>query len=117
MDDAAWQDTVTKLARDAERIVLCVDGSEGVRWEIAHVLASGHAAKTLFFFNPALDAQTRTRMLVQDFGLSAADLASLQIDQILALRVTAPNQCQLTLCATPEREAHLIAARLAFAAT
>ena len=49
VDDAHWQETVTMLARDADRIVLCVDASDGVRWEIAHVLQSGHADKTLFF--------------------------------------------------------------------
>jgi hypothetical protein len=36
--DAHWRETVTMLARDADRIVLCVDASDGVRWEIGHVL-------------------------------------------------------------------------------
>ena len=55
VDDAHWQETVTMLARDADRIVLCVDASDGVRWEIAHVLRSGYANKTLFFLNPSID--------------------------------------------------------------
>jgi hypothetical protein len=52
VDDAHWYETLTALARDADRIVLCIDASDGVRWEIAHVLQSGHANKTLFFLNP-----------------------------------------------------------------
>ena len=59
------------LARDADRIVLCVDASDGVRWEIAHVLQSGHADKTLFFLNPSVDVQTRTRLLVEDFDYTS----------------------------------------------
>lgn len=114
VDDAHWQETVTMLARDADRIVLCVDASDGVRWEIAHVLQSGHAGKTLFFLNPSLDVQTRTRLLMEDFGVSASDLASVNIDRILALRATSPEQAILMFSAKPERDAYLVAARLAF---
>ncbi len=114
VDDAHWQETVTMLARDADRIVLCVDASDGVRWEIAHVLRSGHANKTLFFLNPSIDVQTRTRLLMEDFGVSAADLASVNVDRILALRATSPEQLRLMFCAKPERDAYLVAARLAF---
>jgi hypothetical protein len=114
VDDAHWQETVTMLARDADRIVLCVDASHGVRWEIAHVLQSGHADKTLFFLNPSVDVQTRTRLLVEDFGVSAADLASVNVDRILALRATSPEQAILMFCAKPERDAYLVVARLAF---
>jgi hypothetical protein len=117
VDDAHWQETVTMLARDADRIVLCVDASDGVRWEIAHVLQSGHAGKTLFFLYPSLDVQTRTRLLTEDFGVSAADLASVNVDHILGLRTTAPEQLTLMFCAKPERDAYLVVARLAFEAT
>jgi hypothetical protein len=114
VDDAHWQETVTILARDAERIVLCVDASEGVRWEIAHVLRNGHANKTLFFLNPSIDVQTRTRLLVEDFGISVTDCASFNVDHLLALRATSPEQSILMFCAKPERDAYLVAARLAF---
>jgi hypothetical protein len=114
VDDAHWQETVIRLARDADRIVLCIDASDGVRWEIAHVLQSGHANKTLFFLNPAIDGQTSTRPLVEHFGVSAADLASVDVDRILALSATSPDQLILMLCDKPERDAYLVAARLAF---
>ena len=114
VDDAHWHETVTMLARDADRIVLCVDASDGVRWEIAHVLQSGHANKTLFFLNPSVDVQTRTRLLIEDFGVSAADLASVNVYRILALRATSPEQAISVFYAKPERDAYLVAARLAF---
>ena len=114
VDDAHWQETVTTLARDADRIVLCVDASDGVRWEIAHVLRGGHANKTLFFLNPSIDVRVRTRLLMEDFGVSAADLASVNIDSVLALRLISPEQSILMFCAKPERDAFLVVARLAF---
>ena len=117
VDDAHWHETVTMLARDADRIVLCVDAGDGVRWEIAHVLQSGHADKTLFFLNPSIDVQTRTRLLMEDFGVSAADLASVNVDRILALRATSPEQAILMFYAKPERDAYLVVARLAFEST
>jgi len=114
VDDAHWQETVTMLARDADRIVLCIDASDGVRWEIAHVLQSGHANKTLFFLNPSIDVQTRTRQLMEDFDVSAADLSFVDVDRILAIRVTSPEQLIFMFCKKPERDAYLVAARLAF---
>ena len=102
------------LARDADRIVLCVDASDGVRWEIAHVLQAGHANKTLFFLNPSLDIRTRTRLLTEDFGVSAADLVPLNLDGVLALRLSSPERPILLFCAKPERDAYLVVARLAF---
>jgi hypothetical protein len=114
VDDAHWQETVTTLARDADRIVLCVDASDGVRWEIAHVLREGHANKTLFFLNPSIDVRTRTRLLMEDFSVSAVDLASVNVDSILALRLTSPEQPTLMFCVKPERDAYLVVARLAF---
>jgi hypothetical protein len=114
VDDAHWRETVTVLARNANRIVLCVDASDGVQWEIALVLRNGHAKKTLFFLNPSIDVQTRTRLLIEDFGVSVADLASVNVDRLLAIRATSPEQLILIFCAKPERDAYLVAARLAF---
>jgi hypothetical protein len=113
VDDAHWHETVTVLARDADRIVLCIDASDGVRWEIAHVLQSGLADKTLFFLNPSADRETRTRLLIEDFGASAADLTTIDIDRILALRANSSDQAILLFYAKPERDAYLVAARLA----
>jgi hypothetical protein len=114
VDDAHWHETVTMLMRDADRIILCIDASDGVRWEIAHVLQGGHAHKTLFFLNPSVDIQTCTRLLMEDFGVSAADLASIQVDHILALRATSSEPAISLFYAKPERDAYLVAARLAF---
>jgi hypothetical protein len=51
---------------------------------------------------------------MEDFDVSAADLSSVDVDRILAIRVTSPEQLILMLCKKPERDAYLVAARLAF---
>ena len=52
--DSAWQDYVADKIRRAERIVLVMKDSDGVRWEIERVVAEGAALKTLFLFDPAV---------------------------------------------------------------
>src|SRR6516162_10234414 len=76
--------------------------------------AKRSANKTLFFLNPSIDVQTRTRQLMEDFDVSAADLSFVDVDRILAIRVTSPEQLIFMFCKKPERDAYLVAARLAF---
>ena len=54
LDDSAWQDYVADKIRRAERIVLLMKNSDGVRWEIERVIAEGAAFRTLFLFDPAV---------------------------------------------------------------
>jgi hypothetical protein len=48
VDDGEWRNVVAALARDASAIVMMVDDTEGVQWELSHVVGSGHLPKTLF---------------------------------------------------------------------
>ena len=81
LDDSEWQGYVADKIRRAERIVMLVKDSEGVRWELARVIREGAAAKTLFFVDPAIrtsaDWQTLAKMLIpllQDAGLAPPGL-------------------------------------------
>jgi hypothetical protein len=109
VDDAHWQETVTMLSRDADPVSMQVMGCGGRSDTCCKAVTP-----TLFFLNPSIDVQTRTRQLMEDFGVSAADLASVDVHRILALRMTSPDQLILMLCDKPERDAYLVAARLAF---
>lgn len=113
VDDAHWRETVAQLMAEAGRIVLCLDSSEGVQWEIAHALSQGHAGKTVFFLNPSIDAGVRKRLLAEDFAIPASDLSAVDLDKILALRVFSSERAVM-ICARPERDAYLAAMRLAF---
>jgi hypothetical protein len=53
-----WQQAVSDLARDARTIVLCVDETDSVFWEIGHIEGNDYLQKTLFVLPPRyVDAQ------------------------------------------------------------
>jgi hypothetical protein len=54
LDDSEWQEYVTDKIRRAERIVMLMKDTDGVRWEFARVIGEGAAFKTLFLFDPAV---------------------------------------------------------------
>jgi hypothetical protein len=52
LDDSEWQAYVAQKIHDANRIVLLLKDSAGVRWELERVIREGAAAKTLFLVDP-----------------------------------------------------------------
>jgi hypothetical protein len=54
LDDSEWQDYVAEKIRRAERIVMLVKDSDGVRWELARVIREGATLKTLFLLDPGV---------------------------------------------------------------
>ncbi len=56
----------------------------------------------------------RRFLLAEDFAIPASDLAALDLDKILALRVFSSERVVM-ICAGPERDAYLAVMRLAFA--
>jgi hypothetical protein len=59
---------VAERIRQAERIVIVVKDSDGVRWELAAIIREGATAKTLFLFDPGVksaeDWQTVAKLVV-----------------------------------------------------
>jgi hypothetical protein len=47
-----WQQAVETLAADAQAIVICLDDTEGIWWEVDHIATALHLKKTLFVFHP-----------------------------------------------------------------
>ncbi len=54
LEDSEWQAYVAQKIRDAQRIVMLVQDSAGVRWELARVIREGATAKTLFLVDPRI---------------------------------------------------------------
>jgi hypothetical protein len=52
LDDSNWQTYVEERIRRAERIVMVVAKTEGVRWEFERIINEGALSKTLIFFHP-----------------------------------------------------------------
>jgi hypothetical protein len=68
LDDSEWQKYVADKIQRAQRIVILIKNTEGVRWELMRVVAEGAMSKTLFLLDPAVrdapDWETLTGMVV-----------------------------------------------------
>jgi len=52
LDQTAWKREVAQLSSRARAIVFVLGASEGARWELKHVVRSGHLGKTVFILPP-----------------------------------------------------------------
>jgi len=78
VSDSQWKETVAQIAGTARAIVVVLDDTDGVLWELAHIRAAGHEQKTLFVLPPRLATVADARRLLAR-ELSAAGA----IDQAL----------------------------------
>jgi hypothetical protein len=58
--DESWQDAVRRLAHDSAALVICLDDTDGIWWEVAHIRERGLAAKTLLLLHPKFRATSDT---------------------------------------------------------
>jgi hypothetical protein len=47
-----WQSAVTQLARSSLAVVICIDDTDAMWWEIEHLVARDYLKKTLFLVHP-----------------------------------------------------------------
>jgi hypothetical protein len=64
VSDEEWRETVSGLCSHAGAVVLTLDETEGVRWELSHLFGQNYERKTLFLLPPRLaPVDEATRML------------------------------------------------------
>jgi general secretion pathway protein G len=69
VSDSQWKDAVAGIAGAAHAIVVVLDDTDGVLWELAHIRAAGHVQKTLFVLPPRLaSAADAQRLLVRELS-------------------------------------------------
>jgi hypothetical protein len=67
-DDKDWQDAVTDLSRNSLVVLICLDDTPSLLWEIEHLVTNGHVAKTLFLVHPKFaKADSNQPLLLQMF--------------------------------------------------
>jgi hypothetical protein len=64
-DNRSWQGAVTDLASDAAAVVICLDDTDGILWEIEHLVASKHLEKTLFLVHPKYAGAEANRKIIE----------------------------------------------------
>jgi hypothetical protein len=65
-EDKTWRAAVADLAANALAIVICLDRTEGIRWEVEHIARLGYLAKTLFLIHPKDSAEPENRALADE---------------------------------------------------
>ncbi len=51
-NDHTWQSAVADLAGRSAAVIMCLDDTDGIWWEVEHLVASRHHLKTLFLVHP-----------------------------------------------------------------
>jgi len=83
-DHSDWQDAVARLCDDSRAIIMTLDGTEGVAWEVEHLKARRHAAKTLYLLRPddigTAEGAALIRKVIGDAPASDEPVFGLEID-------------------------------------
>jgi hypothetical protein len=77
LDDAEWKDYALNLMMDSALIVVGVDSSAGLRWEIEAIKKHNNLSKTLFIFPPNM-ALTAVKSVLTLFPLNEVPLDVLE---------------------------------------
>jgi len=64
-DHKTWQEAVADLTNNAILIVICIDDSAGIWWEIEHLVGRRHLHKTLFLLHPRYAGASENAAILQ----------------------------------------------------
>ncbi len=87
-DHDSWKDAVMGLCERSAAIVLVLDQTEGVEWEIGHIAARRYTGKTLFLLAPEDVGQERGTLLL---GTALARATGRNVPAMIALVATQKN--------------------------
>jgi hypothetical protein len=66
-DDKTWQEAVEDLVRTSSLVILCVDATDGIWWEVEHLALTSQFGKTLILIHPSHRAAAANRSLMEKF--------------------------------------------------
>lgn len=115
---AQWQAEVIRLATNGHAIVMVVDDSQGVAWEIGYIARAQLTSKTIFtapphFCTPAANRALWQRVHAQT-GIQAFDLAANSAAPVLAVFFPANGEPAIATATTFTASAYLAALRWFF---
>ena len=88
-----WHERVVELASSSSRIVVLLDSTENLRWEIEFISTSGLLGKTVFIFPPTLLPATNRRPIYEMIRTMV-----LQSDDNLLDTISEENQPTVLVC-------------------
>jgi hypothetical protein len=110
-----WQKMIADLMEQAVAIVICVDNSEGLWWEIKHVAEQEHLGKTLFLLHPKYDLEDRVPDIAPELekllGTSAISQINASGQKFMGLWFDRMSQAQVGLASRFSRTHYLLMLR------
>ncbi|MEL7463921.1 MAG: hypothetical protein AAFN79_07625 [Pseudomonadota bacterium] len=110
-DHADWQDAVARLCDEATAIVMALDRTEGVAWEVSHLTERDHAEKTLLLIGPK-DAEAGREMLANAaekvFGTPLPDAVA---SRAFAVRPASDGSLLVAVSKAPDVYAYALVSR------
>jgi hypothetical protein len=98
--DDEWQALVKEMARDARRVVIVLDTTEGVVWEREMLHEAGFGPKTLFLFDPSVTREEREALILPILAKFGAEAPEAD-----------PKRIAIGMYATPEGDLCVMRAR------
>ncbi|MEL7469496.1 MAG: hypothetical protein AAFN27_13645 [Pseudomonadota bacterium] len=118
-----WQQAVGRLCEDSVAIVMVLDTTEGVKWEIGHIVQKNYLPKTLFLLAPedvgtvhgiAMLADALSRITKTPLVEVKARLTDPGQKCALGFTVPDPGQAELLTSGTSSLYAYIVAVRRFF---
>jgi hypothetical protein len=64
-DNETWQQAVARLAQASSAIIICLDDTDGIWWEVDQIAANNIVQKTLFLIHPRNSATAENENLIR----------------------------------------------------
>jgi hypothetical protein len=114
--DSDWQKMMAGLMADAIAVVICVDNTESLWWEIEYVSTNGYIDKTLLLLHPKYDPKSRTpdiRKKIIDAlkPASISDPGALADSKMIGVWIDGKSRVHVGLASTFSRVHYLLILR------
>jgi hypothetical protein len=111
-----WQKMITRLMVDAIAIVICVDNTESLWWEIEYVNKNGYIDKTLLLLHPKYNPKNQTpnirNKIIDALNLaSISDPGTLADSKVMGIWVDGMSRVHVGLASTFSRAHYLLILR------
>jgi hypothetical protein len=119
VNDEQWQDAVEDLAKSARAIVVVLDETEGVQWELRHIKDSQWTTKTLYLLPPRFNPAAVSMRLLKRHVMHSEEAGAKRpvwVDQLAKPCIgwfwTADGRAVLLTCTTAGAAGYIAALRL-----
>jgi hypothetical protein len=115
-DHASWRRAVADLSERSSAVIVALDATEGIDWEISHIVSNQFVSKTLFLLAPGDVGSERGELLLGRVLRACGQPHKVDLpatgQRVIGFWTNADGNMELLMVATPDVYAYLVAIRL-----